>query len=96
MLCFAEFCITLHIILCASLTLHISGSGRLSVSWSKMFLKSSQFSLRKFNLFSGIVCVGWTGLIAEMSDGRCCKRGKGPAQVGKVRGPPDWQKLGPD
>ena len=37
-------------------------SGRLSVSWSRMFLKSGQFALRKFHVFNGIVCVGRTWL----------------------------------
>ena len=94
MLCLAEFCITLHIILYASLTLHISGSGRLSVSWSRMFLKSGQFALPKFHLFSEIVYVGWTGFVGGMSDGQCCedrkgsstsRQGKGPSKLTKAR-----------
>ena len=71
MLCLAELCIILRIISYASLTLHISGSGRLLVSWSRMFLKSGRSALRKFHLFSGVVCVGWTGFIGEISDGWC-------------------------
>ena len=82
MLCLAEFCITLHTILYASLTLYISGSGRLSVSWSRMFLKSGQFALRKFYLFSGIFCVDWTEFIGEMSDRRGMSTERGPSQVG--------------
>ena len=94
MLYLAEFCITLHIILYALLISHISGSGTLSVSWSKMFLKNGQFALQKFHLFSGIVCVDWTGFIGEMNDGRWYERrkgfstsrqGKGPSRLTKAR-----------
>ena len=52
-----------------------------------MFLKSGQFALRKFHLFSGIVCVGWTGFIGEMSNGRCCERGKGSSTSRQGKGP---------
>ena len=58
-----------------------------------MFLKSGQFALRKFHLLSEIVCVGWTGFIAEMSDGRCCERGKGSSTSQLGKGPSKLTKA---
>ena len=52
-----------------------------------MFLKSGQFALRKFHLFSGMVCVDWTGFVGEMSDGRCCEHGKGSSTIRLGREP---------
>ena len=52
-----------------------------------MFLKSGQFALQKFHLFSGIVCVGWTGFIGEMSNGRGCEHGKGSSTSRQGKGP---------
>ena len=63
-------------------------SGELSVSWSRMFLKSGQVALRKLHLFSGIVCVGWTWFIGERAMGGVVSAEKGPAQVGKAGGRP--------
>ena len=73
--------------------MHILGSGRLSVSWSRMFLKSGQFALQKFYLFSGIVCC--LNRVYRGDERRACcehekrsitsRLSKGPSRLTKAR-----------
>jgi len=51
--------------------------GRLSMPGSKKFENFSQFTLRKFHLFTGFVFTGSMGLTGVIRQGLWCISGKG-------------------
>ena len=63
------------------------GGGRLSIPESTRFVNWFHLALRKFHLFTGLVCIGSIGLTGVISDGLCWDLGKGSRIVRWGEGP---------